>query len=156
LWFRDSSLISQPKHLQKKEGWIFNHSLSRCMISPSSVCIHRDLFDYFGLFNETFWACEDYDMWLRISRFYPVGLDSTISLRRYAGHADQLSASIPLLDHYRVIALYTCLNIENQIYIKENIKAMIDKKLGILIKGGSKRGFKTKRYSELKNSLGLV
>ena len=36
-------------------------------MSPSSVVLHRSLFDEVGMFDETLPVCEDYDLWLRIA-----------------------------------------------------------------------------------------
>ncbi|MBU0650624.1 glycosyltransferase, partial [bacterium] len=66
-WIRNGKWINQKKIHQKKSGWIFEPSLELCLISPSSVIIHKDIFDHIGLFDETLMACEDYDLWLRIT-----------------------------------------------------------------------------------------
>lgn len=138
-WVRNEKKINQSIHLQKKSGWIFNDSLKRCMISPSSVCFHRLLWDRYGPFNEDYPACEDYDLWLKISRHFPIGLDPTLTLTRYAGHSDQLSSTIPILDQYRVDSLFKMYDIETDIDIKDTIKLTLLKKLSILIKGSARR-----------------
>ena len=56
------------KH-KKYGGSIFIQCLPLCIISPSSVLIHRDIFDRYGLFDESLPACEDYDLWLRVCAF---------------------------------------------------------------------------------------
>ena len=134
-WVRNGKAITQPTHLQKKSGWIFKESLDRCMISPSSVCFHRLLWDQYGPFNEDYPACEDYDLWLKITRHFPVGLDQTITLTRYAGHSDQLSSTVPILDQFRVDSLFKLYDSEQDFVIQAQIKTVLLKKLSILSNG---------------------
>jgi hypothetical protein len=58
--------------------------------------------DTVGLFDETFPACEDYDLWLRIGCRYPIGLLKKPLVIKRGGHPDQLSATVPTLDVYRI------------------------------------------------------
>ena len=71
-WYRNEKILVQKKKHLKKGGFIFQHCLPLCAISPSSVLVERALFDELGMFDETLPACEDYDMWLRICSRYPV------------------------------------------------------------------------------------
>jgi hypothetical protein len=66
--------------------------------------IQKTLFDAVGVFDENLPACEDYDLWLRISCRYPVHLiDAPLIIKR-GGHGDQLS-SAPGLDRFRIQSL---------------------------------------------------
>ncbi|MDF1859347.1 MAG: hypothetical protein P1U87_03985 [Verrucomicrobiales bacterium] len=68
--------------------------------------IQRELWDEVGGFDEAFPVCEDYDLWLRISQAESVGLAGGGPLvRKYGGHGDQLSAAIPAMDRFRILAL---------------------------------------------------
>ncbi|MFH0921152.1 MAG: glycosyltransferase family A protein [Fibrobacterota bacterium] len=103
-WVRKGVRVNpRPVH-EKFEGDLFEASLARCLITPSSVMLQRSLLDETGLFDEALPACEDYDLWLRITRLWPVGLVDEELLIRYGGHADQLSA-LPGLDKYRIRSL---------------------------------------------------
>ena len=83
---------------------IYERSLELCLVSPSAVMIRRDLFDIVGCFDESLPACEDYDLWLRISCRFPVFLiDNPLIIKR-GGHSDQLSRA-PGLDKYRIRAI---------------------------------------------------
>jgi GT2 family glycosyltransferase len=83
---------------------IFKHCLGLCLVSPSAVMVRRELFDHVGLFDESLPACEDYDLWLRVSCRYPVHLlDEPLIIKR-GGHADQLSKAAGL-DQYRIAAI---------------------------------------------------
>ena len=67
IWIRNGKRINQKLRHRKYSGWIFEHCLPLCIISPSSVVIRREVFEVAGLFDEGLAVCEDYDMWLRIS-----------------------------------------------------------------------------------------
>ena len=74
------------------------------MISPSAVILHRRLFADHGGFDATLPAAEDYDLWLRLTWRYDVGLvDEPLVIKR-GGHPDQLSAQWGL-DRFRIRAL---------------------------------------------------
>ena len=89
---------------RKRGGWIFRRSLSVCAISPSTVVMHRKVFEEVGIFDESLPACEDYDLWLRITSRMPVLLVDEPLIEKHGGHRDQLSASWGL-DRYRIRAL---------------------------------------------------
>ena len=66
--------------------------------------IRKALFKSVGVFDENLPACEDYDLWLRISCRYPIHLiDDPLIIKR-GGHKDQLSKT-PGLDKFRIQAL---------------------------------------------------
>ncbi|MBN1128545.1 MAG: glycosyltransferase family 2 protein [Chitinispirillaceae bacterium] len=108
-WIRNNKRVNPPKTHEKFQGDLFSASLERCMITPSSVLLTRSLFEETGGFNESFPACEDYDLWLKITCRYPVGLVGEYLLTRYGGHADQLSATVPVLDRFRIESLLNLL-----------------------------------------------
>ena len=101
IWIRNGVRVNPGKRHRKPEGWIFEPSLHLCLISPSAVLIERRLFDEVGLFDERYPACEDYDLWLRITCRYPVGLLPQALIVKRGGHSDQLSR-LPVLDKYRI------------------------------------------------------
>jgi hypothetical protein len=57
------------------------------------------------IFDENLEVCEDYDLWLRISARYPIGLVNEKLIVKYAGHDDQLSFKHWGMDRFRVLAL---------------------------------------------------
>jgi len=105
IWVRNGVRVNPKKKHAKPSGDIFERSLSLCLVSPSAVMLRRELFDDIGLFDETLPACEDYDMWLRISRRYPVHLIDKPLVIKNGGHPDQLSRQ-PGLDKYRIRSLF--------------------------------------------------
>ena len=105
IWIRNGRRVNPMKKHAKAGGWIFRQCLPRCAISPSSVLIHRSLFNDVGLFDESLPACEDYDLWLRICAFNPVLFIETPQITKYGGHTDQLSSRHWGMDRFRIYAL---------------------------------------------------
>jgi glycosyltransferase involved in cell wall biosynthesis len=103
-WVRRGVRVNKPPSHRKVAGRIFLPSLARCMISPSAVILNRRLFEDHGGFDETLPAAEDYDLWLRLTWRYEVGLvDEPLVIKR-GGHPDQLSGQWGL-DRFRIRAL---------------------------------------------------
>ncbi len=105
IWIRRGVRVNQMKKHQKHGGYIFPNCLPFCVISPSSVMIRRALFDDVGYFDESLPACEDYDLWLRITKIYPVYFIETPLIVKRGGHDDQLSHIHWGLDRFRIQAL---------------------------------------------------
>lgn len=104
LWVKNGRRVNPGKRHRKRGGMIFEPSLALCLVSPSAVMLRRGLLDEVGRFDERLPACEDYDLWLRISCRFPVGLIETPLIVKRGGHADQLSRA-PGLDRYRVASI---------------------------------------------------
>jgi glycosyltransferase involved in cell wall biosynthesis len=104
IWVRQGVKVNKPAAHRKVAGRIFAASLERCMISPSAVILRRRLFEAHGGFDEDLPAAEDYDLWLRLSWRYEVGLvDEPLVIKR-GGHPDQLSRQWGI-DRFRIRAL---------------------------------------------------
>jgi glycosyltransferase involved in cell wall biosynthesis len=104
IWIRGGRRVNPKKRHRKSGGYIFERCLPLCLVSPSAVMMARSLLDEVGGFDEALPACEDYDLWLRISCAHPVGLVEAPLIVKTGGHADQLSRA-PELDKYRIQAL---------------------------------------------------
>jgi glycosyltransferase involved in cell wall biosynthesis len=139
MWIRNGIRVN-PKHYHTKpEGWIWLLSLQRCLISPSAVMIKKTLFAQMGLFDESLRACEDYDLWLRITREHVVGLVDDLTVVKQGGHDDQLSMRYSAMDRFRVQALLKALEKEEDSEYRTELIAMIRKKATILLNGYRKR-----------------
>ena len=141
IWMRKGVRLNQKKIHQKKGGWIFPHCVTQCLIGPSSVLLSKNLFTEMKGFDESYEVCEDYDLWLKISSRYEVGLIETPLIVKYGGHEDQLSTRFFAMDMWRLRALKNILNDdilpeEFRVLIKETMK----KKGDILISGYQKYG----------------
>ena len=105
IWIRNGKRVNPRKKHEMHSGWIYEQCLPLCIVSPSSVMIHRDVFEKVGLFDETMLACEDYDLWLRIAPHYPICLVREKLIVKQGGHADQQSHVISSLDLLRIKAM---------------------------------------------------
>ncbi len=108
IWIRRGKRVNPKNRHRKPSGWIFEPSLALCLVSPSAVMLRRGLTDAMGGFDVSLPACEDYDLWLRISLRCPIHLIEDPLVVKRGGHADQLSAA-PGLDRYRIHSLDTLL-----------------------------------------------
>ncbi len=105
IWIRRGVRVNPKKKHKKHGGSIFYECLPLCVISPSSVMIRRMLFEKVGYFDETLPACEDYDLWLRITKDYPVYFIEKPLLIKRGGHSNQLSQKYWGIDRFRIQAL---------------------------------------------------
>ncbi|AEH45966.1 glycosyl transferase family 2 [Thermodesulfatator indicus DSM 15286] len=104
IWIRRGKRVNPRKRHEKPSGYFFDRALELCLISPSGVMLKRKVFREIGLFDESFLACEDYELWLRLLTRYPVFLIEKPLVIKRGGHEDQLSAT-PGLDYFRLKAL---------------------------------------------------
>ncbi len=143
IWIRNGKRVTPKQKHKKQSGMIFIPSLALCLVSPSAVMMRKMLFAKVDVFDESLPACEDYDLWLRITCRYPVHLIDTPLIVKTGGHEDQLSSTIGL-DKYRIYALKKILKsdflTESQFQAAEN---MLKKKCRIYADGCMKHGRKT-------------
>jgi len=109
----------------------------------SSICTELDMkvthVKPHGALNNM--ACEDYDLWLRITARYPVLFITEPMILKYGGHSDQLSRRFWGMDRFRIKALEKiiaepCLSEEN----RSAAIAMLQEKARVYIQGAQKRG----------------
>ena len=117
VWIRNGQKVKIPKKYRKIGKDAFVENLSYCNIAPSSVMMHKKLFEKFGLFDESLRVCEDYDMWLRVSSEEEVGLIPEKLINKYAGHDKQLGFQ-KNMEQTRVKILKNLLD-ENLIHARE-------------------------------------
>ncbi|MEN4054261.1 glycosyltransferase family A protein [Sulfurimonas sp. NWX79] len=127
-WIRNGQVIKIPKKYRKVGDDIFMENLSYCNIAPSSVVMHKKLFESVGLFDESLPVCEDYDLWLRILLKHKVGLINEKLIIKHAGHDKQLGFSKDL-DKYRMYALEKLLQFVEQKEMKEEIAKELEAKM---------------------------
>ncbi len=141
IWIRNGNRVNQMDKHEKYGGWIFEHCLPMCAISPSSVLIKKSLLYEAGLFDEQLPACEDYDMWLKICARYPVKYLPQPLIKKYGGHEDQLSRKYWGMDRFRIKALVN-LHAGNFLTNEQTslVVAQLEKKITIYLNGAIKRG----------------
>ena len=140
IWIRNGVRVNPRRKHRKPSGDVFRASLELCLVSPSAVMMRRELFERVGGFDESLPVCEDYDLWLRISKDTEVPLIPEALVTKRGGHADQLSSSTWGFDRFRVISIANL--IEAGLHPEKAgwaLEAMA-KKVTILAQGFRKRG----------------
>jgi len=139
IWIRHGVRVNPKRIHQKHSGWLFEPSLPRCIISPSSIMLRRTLWNQLGGFDETLPACEDYDLWLRLTLTTPVVLLPERLIVKRGGHADQLSRCILVLDQYRITALEKILAAALTLSQRQAVLAHLVQKCRVVAQGAHKR-----------------
>ncbi|MEJ2692372.1 MAG: glycosyltransferase family 2 protein, partial [Candidatus Thiodiazotropha sp.] len=140
IWIRNGMRVNPMRKHKKMGGRIFQHCLPLCVISPSSVVLHRSLFQEYGDFDSGLPACEDYDLWLRLcAREEVLFVDQPLTVK-YGGHADQLSHRHWGMDRFRIRALEKVLRTASlcEADRRATLNVLIEK-AGILAQGAEKR-----------------
>ncbi len=141
IWIRQGIRVNAKRKHTKYGGSIFNYCLPLCCISPSSVLIHRSVFDELGGFDESLPAAEDYDFWLRYCCQYPVVFVDQALLIKHGGHDDQLSKKHWGMDRFRITALMKLLKIGPLTPLQfQQALEMLKIKMSIYCAGAKKRG----------------
>jgi glycosyltransferase involved in cell wall biosynthesis len=140
IWIRNGQRLNQHARHAKPEGRIFTASLPLCTVGPSSIMMHREVLDQAGLFDSNLYACEDYDLWLRLAARYSFGLLPDPLVVKYGGHADQLSRQYWGMDRFRIVSL---LKVVDSPWISPEehnaCRTTIHNKSRILAQGAAKR-----------------
>jgi glycosyltransferase involved in cell wall biosynthesis len=143
IWIRNGNFLNKKKKHTKPEGDIFLQSLELCCVTPSAVLIKKDLFEKYGGFDESLPACEDFDLWIRMSLNERFGLLNAKLVVKYGGHSDQLSAT-PTLDKYRILSLHKIITTTGNLseHHRTAMVANLKKRAEIYSNGAIKRGKK--------------
>lgn len=147
VWIRNGVRVNPHKKHKKYGGRIFKNCLPLCAISPSTIMIHKSVLEKTGLFRTDYPACEDYDLWLKLTCQYEVGFIEIPIIKKYGGHADQLSHQFKAMDAWRVQSLHFILQERSQFLNSEELaltQEVLLKKAEILIKGYEKHGHQDK------------
>lgn len=148
IWIRNGKFVNPKAKYKKTEGDIFLQSLDHCAITPSSVCIHRSLWNQTNGFDPRLKACEDYDLWIEIASQELVGLIPQKLITRYGGHSDQLSFQYPVMERFRIYSIGKRWIQFSSIQKKEAV-SVLEGKLNILSIGLEKRKKDSKILNEM-------
>lgn len=144
IWYRQGIRVNQKKKHAPPHGEIFQRALRMCVVGMSTVMVRRELFTRYGLFDEDMLCCEDYDLWLRVSRKEQFLLvDEALTLKD-GGRFDQLSAIHRLgMDTWRIRSLCRLLK-SAQLNSEQYVPAFaeLERKCAIYGKGCIKHGRK--------------
>lgn len=105
IWIRNGQRVNPRKKHAKAEGRPFTELLRDSLVSPSSAMIKKSVFEEIGGFDEDLPACEDYALWLALSRCHDFHLIRRPFVIKRGGHPDQLSKTIWGLDRFRIRVL---------------------------------------------------
>ncbi|MEA1915415.1 MAG: glycosyltransferase [Campylobacterota bacterium] len=134
-WIRNGKIINKKFHQKKPQGWCMKENLESCKIGPSTVMMHKSIFDTVGVFDEKLIVCEDYDLWLRVLQQFELGLIPLPLIQKIAGDYPQLSFDTFAMDRFRITALEKHLNT----VFKDDVIQNIIQKLHYLVNGAKKR-----------------
>jgi glycosyltransferase involved in cell wall biosynthesis len=141
IWLRNGRRVNPGLRHRKPRGDCFIDSLRTCLISPSAVMMRMGVFCSLGGFDEDMRAAEDYDLWLRLLMLYEIELLEEPLVIRRAGHPGQLSATVPALDRFRILALLKLLTLENlSAFRRHAVCTTLIGKCGVYGKGLARRG----------------
>jgi glycosyltransferase involved in cell wall biosynthesis len=138
LWVKNGRRVNPGKRHRKRDGMIFELSLDLCLVSPSAVMVRRELFDRVGRFDESMPACEDYDLWLRVSCRFPVHLIETAFIVKRGGHADQLSRAWGL-DRFRIAAMMNLLSVGSLTEVQRHAAWRVLRRKCVVYAGGCRK-----------------
>lgn len=148
-WIRNGIPVQTASFLNKSTERLFERSLERCIICPSSVIISRSVFERIGVFDPDLPICEDYDFWLRLLLTYEIGLVDEPLVLKTGGHADQLSTSTWGLARFHLKSLEKILRTKNiNPHRREQVLHTIAYKAELLTKGFIKheKDIEAKKY----------
>ncbi len=143
VWYRRGQHLNQLKKHKKMGGEFFLSALPLCIISPSSILLHKTVLDDAGMFDEDFEVCEDYELWLKLTLLYQIDFIEKPLTIKHGGHDDQLSRKYFGMDRWRIKALIKTLkNLSEKMtdFEIEEVKREICKKAKIYANGAKKRG----------------
>jgi GT2 family glycosyltransferase len=139
-WWKKGIFVNQGKKHTKYGGYIFGNILDICRISPSSVIIHKSVFEKVGFFDESLRACEDYELWLRVALKYEILYLSEKTIVKRFFLKNHLSVDIKHLEFLRLLALNKLL-FEKNIFNYSDLKKIyfeLNKKFDIVYRGLNK------------------
>ncbi len=144
IWLRGDRVVSQKSQKHARKGDVFEDSLKKCIIGPSTVVMETELFYSLGGFREDMEIAEDYELWLRLTSQEHVGyLDEPLVIKRSGHGKDQLSEKYGHIEVFRVSGLLDL--VESQWFFddpqrQKQAEAELVRKCRIYSAGARKRG----------------
>ncbi|MCS7204343.1 MAG: glycosyltransferase family 2 protein [Leptospiraceae bacterium] len=107
-WYKNQKFNPTPKRLEPGTGKFLVEAFRHCLISMSSIMIHKSVFEEIGYFDEELIAAEDYDFWIRYLVHYPIAIIPNIhrrspTLKRSGGWAQ--TSQTKNIDVFRLYSL---------------------------------------------------
>lgn len=88
-------------------GRILEHLIKGNFIPASTVMIRKSCFEKVGLYDESLWACEDIDMWIRIAECFEIDYHDMV-LVKIRWHEDSMT-------HHKELLFSSQIALENKI-----------------------------------------
>lgn len=123
-------------HVEKKEGfWLydglmFDKYLNCCISATPCTVVKKSVFDDLGMFDEGLSSGQDYDMWLRVSNKYRIGIVKKPTVKVLA-QGDSVSEKTPgekvrrnKLNIYNNVKKKCKLNEEQERFVDQKIKEL--------------------------------
>lgn len=103
----NGSVIGRKVHPAR--GDIYEHLFyGNSVCAPSSCMLKKSVLDKVGLFDESLRSSEDYELWLRIAKHFPIfSLDEC--LVRYRVHQNKMSTDFKKMHEYQEYVLFQAL-----------------------------------------------
>lgn len=77
---REIPNLEKKERFRLYEGLIFEHYLESCISATPCTVVKKNVFDEIGRFNEDLSSGQDYEMWLRVSNRYRIGIVRKITV----------------------------------------------------------------------------
>jgi len=93
------------QYLKRKDGYLYrNLILGHYMIPTPAVLIKKTCFEKCGYFDENFQVLEEWDLWIRISRFYNFKfINKTLTISHYTPLSLSTNRDLFALGIYKII-----------------------------------------------------
>jgi glycosyltransferase involved in cell wall biosynthesis len=84
----DGQVIDTELCEQDIRGYIYPELLIKNRMTGGTVVLHRDAIDKVGLFDVDFAAAENWDLWIRVSKYFSVDMvnEPLVKYRKHAGN----------------------------------------------------------------------
>lgn len=114
------ALLGKKTHTAN--GDIYEHLFyGNTICAPSSCMIKKSVLDKVGFFREELKSCEDYDLWLRLAKHYPIySLDEC--LVQYRIHRNKMSTNLETMHTFQEYVLALALQ-DAPDFIRQNRSA---------------------------------
>ncbi len=90
---RETSDKEPVDKLPKHRGNIKKALLTNCVIGSPTVLVRKEAFKKVGDFDTKLKSCQDWDMWYRISKQYPIDYVNEVVARYYLHDSDQITTN---------------------------------------------------------------
>lgn len=87
----DGKAVSE--NMPEIKGAAYIEALNSCFVGGPTPLVKKECFSQAGYFDETLKTCQDWDMWIRVAKYYDVDYVSE-TLAHYTLHGSQLSSGL--------------------------------------------------------------